>query len=126
MTETCSQIATLAPEYSIEKLGSAGKPLFASSIKIEKNGTECQPGEHGEITVKGPTVMKGYLKNEAADKASFNDGWFKTGDIGYLDVDGFLYVLDRRSDLIISGEKTSIRLKSRPFFCHTPKLRKRG
>ncbi|MFN2747506.1 MULTISPECIES: o-succinylbenzoate--CoA ligase [Bacillus] len=103
MTETCSQIATLAPEYSILKLGSAGKPLFASSIRIEKNGAQCRAGEHGDIIVKGPTVMKGYLKNEAANEASFKEGWFKTGDIGYLDDDGFLYVLDRRSDLIISG-----------------------
>ncbi|KAA6482653.1 o-succinylbenzoate--CoA ligase [Bacillus swezeyi] len=103
MTETCSQIATLAPEYSITKLGSAGKPLFASSIRIEKNGAVCQSREHGEITVKGPAVMKGYLKNEAANQESFEEGWFKTGDIGYFDDDGFLYVLDRRSDLIISG-----------------------
>ncbi|MCY8404033.1 o-succinylbenzoate--CoA ligase [Bacillus sonorensis] len=103
MTETCSQIATLAPEHSIQKLGSAGKPLFASSIRIEKNGAAAKAGEHGEITVKGPTVMKGYLKNKAANKKSFNDGWFRTGDIGYFDDDGFLYVLDRRSDLIISG-----------------------
>ncbi|MBU8788905.1 MULTISPECIES: o-succinylbenzoate--CoA ligase [Bacillus] len=103
MTETCSQVATLAPEYSMTKLGSAGKPLFASGIRIEKNGAPAETGEHGEICVKGPTVMKGYLKNEAANEESFNDGWFRTGDIGYLDDDGFLYVLDRRSDLIISG-----------------------
>ncbi|MEC1021370.1 o-succinylbenzoate--CoA ligase [Bacillus paralicheniformis] len=126
MTETCSQIATLAPEHSIEKLGSAGKPLFASSIKIEKNGTECHPGEHGEITVKGPTVMKGYLKNEAADKASFNDGWFKTGDIGYLDDDGFLYVLDRRSDLIISGGENIYPAEVEAVLLSHPKVAEAG
>ncbi|NPC93844.1 o-succinylbenzoate--CoA ligase [Bacillus sp. WMMC1349] len=103
MTETCSQIATLAPQYSMTKLGSAGKPLFASNIRIEQNGVSLNTSEHGEIIVKGPTVMKGYLKNEAATRESLKDGWFKTGDLGYLDNDGFLYVLDRRSDLIISG-----------------------
>ncbi|MDA1477729.1 o-succinylbenzoate--CoA ligase [Bacillus changyiensis] len=103
MTETCSQIATLTPQYSMTKLGSAGKPLFASNIRIERNGVSCNTGEHGEIIVKGPTVMKGYLKNETVTRESLKDGWFKTGDLGYLDNDGFLYVLDRRSDLIISG-----------------------
>ncbi|MGY2645089.1 o-succinylbenzoate--CoA ligase [Bacillus inaquosorum] len=103
MTETCSQIVTLSPEFSMEKLGSAGKPLFSCEIKIERDGQACEPFEHGEIMVKGPNVMKSYFNRESANEASFQNGWLKTGDLGYLDSDGFLYVLDRRSDLIISG-----------------------
>ncbi|MEC5261580.1 o-succinylbenzoate--CoA ligase [Bacillus amyloliquefaciens] len=103
LTETCSQIVTLSPEFSMEKLGSAGKPLFSCEIRIEKDGNRCAPFEHGEITVKGPNVMKGYYHRDEANKAAFHNGWFKTGDLGYLDDEGFLYVLDRRSDLIISG-----------------------
>ncbi|MCY7941858.1 o-succinylbenzoate--CoA ligase [Bacillus inaquosorum] len=103
MTETCSQIVTLSPEFSMEKLGSAGKPLFSCEIKIERDGQACKPFEHGEIMVKGPNVMKSYFNRESANEASFQNGWLKTGDLGYLDSDGFLYVLDRRSDLIISG-----------------------
>ncbi|QPZ40520.1 o-succinylbenzoate--CoA ligase [Bacillus halotolerans] len=103
MTETCSQIVTLSPEFSMEKLGSAGKPLFSCEIKIERDGKACEPFEHGEIMVKGPNVMKSYFNRESANKASFQNGWLKTGDLGYLDSEGFLYVLDRRSDLIISG-----------------------
>ncbi|MBO1005973.1 o-succinylbenzoate--CoA ligase [Pseudogracilibacillus auburnensis] len=100
MTETASQIITLAPEYSIEKIGSAGKPLFPAQVKIVgENGITMLNGEHGEIVVKGPNVMKGYLNHDHA----FVDGWLYTGDIGYLDSEGFLYVLDRRSDLIVSG-----------------------
>jgi o-succinylbenzoate---CoA ligase len=100
MTETASQFATLAPEYSIEKLGSAGKALFPNQIKIiDETGNELAHGSEGEILVKGPNVTPGYLNRERET----NDGWFHTGDIGYLDDDGFLYVLDRRSDLIISG-----------------------
>lgn len=104
MTETSSQIVTLAPEDSLSKLGSAGKPLFPSQIKIEReDGTQADPGEAGEIVVKGPNVTKGYLNRPEATKEKVKNGWFYTGDIGYLDEEGFLYVLDRRADLIISG-----------------------
>ncbi|WP_307341808.1 o-succinylbenzoate--CoA ligase [Metabacillus malikii] len=103
MTETASQVVTLTPDDSLLKLGSAGKPLFSSELKIINNGIECQPNEEGEIVVKGPTITKGYWKREEATKAAFTDGWLHTGDQGYLDAEGFLYVLDRRSDLIISG-----------------------
>lgn len=104
MTETCSQIVTLAPEYSLIKLGSAGKPLFPSQIKIEaSDGKKKEANEAGEIVVKGPNVTKGYLNRPDATKEAIKNGWFYTGDIGYLDEAGFLYVLDRRSDMIISG-----------------------
>ncbi|MEH7181355.1 o-succinylbenzoate--CoA ligase [Neobacillus vireti] len=104
MTETSSQIVTLAPEYSITKLGSAGKPLFPSQLKVLlDNGEIAPPNKAGEIVVKGPNVTTGYLFRPDATKEKFNDGWFYTGDIGLLDEEGFLYVLDRRSDLIISG-----------------------
>lgn len=104
MTETSSQIVTLSPEDSLTKLGSAGKPLFPAQLKIElQNGVIAQAGAAGEIIVKGPNVTRGYLYRPDASEEKFRDGWFYTGDIGYLDKDGFLYVVDRRSDLIISG-----------------------
>ena len=100
MTETSSQIVTLSPEDSIRKIGSAGKPLFPAQLKIvNHSGETLEPNEVGEITVCGPNVSKGYLNKDNHLK----DGWFFTGDIGYTDSEGFLYVLDRRSDLIISG-----------------------
>jgi o-succinylbenzoate---CoA ligase len=104
MTETASQIVTLAPEYSITKLGSAGKPLFPSQLEIILEDGKIAPTKQaGEIIVKGPNVTKGYLNRPDVIKEKFEQGWFHTGDIGYLDEEGFLYVLDRRSDLIISG-----------------------
>jgi o-succinylbenzoate---CoA ligase len=101
MTETASQFVTLSPEYSLSKLGSAGKALFPSQLKIiDSDGLEQQPLQSGEILVKGPNVTKGYLNKEGSH---LKDGWFATGDIGFVDDEGFLYVQDRRSDLIISG-----------------------
>ncbi|WP_337018545.1 o-succinylbenzoate--CoA ligase [Oceanobacillus massiliensis] len=99
MTETASQIVTLSPKDALERIGSAGKPLFPAQLKIVQ-----LPNEHvGEIHVKGPMVTIGYYKNEAANEKSFAGGWLATGDLGYVDADGFLYVVDRRKDLIISG-----------------------
>lgn len=104
MTETSSQIVTLAPEYSLNKLGSAGKVLFPSQLKIiASDGEEANANEAGEIIVKGPNVTKGYLNRKEETTNKLVNGWLSTGDIGYLDDEGFLYVLDRRSDLIISG-----------------------
>ena len=104
MTETASQIVTLAPEYSLSKIGSAGKPLFPAQIKIvTEDGQVAKPGDGGEIVVKGPNVTTGYLYRPDATNEKLREGWLFTGDIGYLDGDGFLFVLDRRSDLIISG-----------------------
>ncbi|UFT98179.1 o-succinylbenzoate--CoA ligase [Radiobacillus kanasensis] len=98
LTETSSQIATLSPKDALEKLGSAGKALMPAQLKIVQNGTEASPGEAGEIFVKGPMVSSGYYKREPK-----NDAWLATGDVGYEDEEGFLYVLDRRKDLIVSG-----------------------
>lgn len=99
MTETASQIVTLTPRDALEKIGSAGKPLFPAQLKIVNNA----PEPVGEIHVKGPMVTKGYYKNDAASRKAIKDDWLATGDLGYLDENGFLYVVDRRKDLIISG-----------------------
>lgn len=104
MTETASQIVTLSPDYSLAKLGSAGKALFPCEVQIQtEQGKQAEPNQPGEIVVKGPNVTSGYWNRPDATDKALQNGWFHTGDIGYLDEEGFLYVLDRRSDLIISG-----------------------
>ncbi len=103
MTETASQAATLAPTDALRKLGSAGQPLLPLELRIDADGREAAPGEAGEICVRGPMVTAGYYGQPEATAAAIVDGWLHTGDMGHLDAEGFLYVLDRRSDLIISG-----------------------
>jgi O-succinylbenzoic acid--CoA ligase len=104
LTETASQIATLAPEDALRKLGSAGKPLFGSELRIvTEDGSDCPAGVDGEIVVRGPTVTPGYLNHPGETAAAIRDGWLHTGDAGRLDAEGYLYVLDRRDDLIVSG-----------------------
>lgn len=99
LTEAASQVATLPPEDALRKLGSAGKPLLPTELKIEN----AEANGVGEIVVRGPTVTPGYYANAEATAHVLREDWLHTGDIGYLDDEGYLYVLDRREDLIISG-----------------------
>ncbi|MFQ3662649.1 MAG: AMP-binding protein, partial [Chloroflexaceae bacterium] len=103
LTETASQVATLAPADTLRKPGSAGQPLLPTEVRIITAGRDAAPGEVGEICVRGPTVTPGYHGRPDATAAAIVDGWLHTGDLGYRDPEGFLYVVDRRSDLIISG-----------------------
>jgi O-succinylbenzoic acid--CoA ligase len=99
LTETASQVATLAPADALRKLGSAGQPLLPTKLRI----AAATPGEVGEILVSGPTVMRGYINRPEQTALALRDGWLHTGDLGYLDAEGYLYVVSRRNDLIISG-----------------------
>lgn len=103
MTETTAQVATLLAGEVARKPRSAGRPLPLTSLRIERNGEVLPPGEAGDIVVRGPMVTPGYIGREAACDQFLPDGWMRTGDIGRLDDEGYLYVLDRRDDLIISG-----------------------
>jgi long-chain acyl-CoA synthetase len=92
------------------KLGSSGFLVSDLELKIcDDNGNELPHGQKGEIVVKGENVMAGYYRNETATKETIRDGWLYTGDMGYVDKDGFLYVMGRFKSLLISsdGEKYS-------------------
>ena len=103
LTETASQAVTLAPADALRKLGSAGQPLLPMELRIEVEGRAAAPGEVGEICLRGPMVAAGYYGRPDATAEAIRDGWLHTGDLGYLDEEGYLYVVDRRTDLIISG-----------------------
>lgn len=101
LTESTSQAATLRPSELAAHLGSAGKALLPTDIEVRTPLGRAAPGQSGEIFVRGPTISPGYLHGVGKDR--FKDGFFASGDIGYLDDQGYLYVLDRRDDLIVSG-----------------------
>ncbi|MBL8095898.1 MAG: o-succinylbenzoate--CoA ligase [Anaerolineales bacterium] len=104
LTETASQIATQRPEDALRKPGSVGKALPWSRIRVlAEDGTEAPIGTPGEIVIAGPTVFRGYWRDSAATAAALRDDALHTGDIGYVDAEGDLWVLQRRTDLIVSG-----------------------
>jgi long-chain acyl-CoA synthetase len=70
---------------------------------VDADGADVEPGTVGEVWIKGPTVVRGYFNNAAATAGSFTDGWFHTGDLGFVDPDGFLHIVDRLKDLVIRG-----------------------
>jgi o-succinylbenzoate---CoA ligase len=103
LTESCSQAVTLSPGDALRKLGSAGRPLIQLQIRIMEGGKVLPHNTPGTIYLKGPSITPGYDHRPDATDSTIHDGWLSTGDIGYLDSEGYLYVLDRRNDLVISG-----------------------
>jgi len=99
---TC--VSSLNPYYGARKAGSIGLPVRGQQMKIvDPDGSPVDVGEVGEIVVKGPNVMAGYLHNEEATAKTIRDGWLHTGDVGYVDSDGYFFIVDRAKDMIIRG-----------------------
>ena len=104
LTESCSQAATAAPPEVRRKPGSVGKPLLYTQIRIVDGDDRPLPaGEIGEIALRGPNIFAGYEDNPAASQQALRGGWLHTGDLGYLDAEGDLWVVNRRTDLIVTG-----------------------
>jgi fatty-acyl-CoA synthase len=104
LTETAPGVTALPEEDALRKRGSAGKPLFYVDVDIVDDAEMQVPqGEMGEIVIKGPNVFKGYWNNPEETEKVLQYGWFHTGDIGYIDSEGYLYIADRKIDMIISG-----------------------
>jgi long-chain acyl-CoA synthetase len=99
-TESSALISTQPPDE--RRLGSVGLPVPGVEVRIElPDGGTAEPGQDGEICVRGTTVMQGYWNSPEATEFALRDGWLHTGDVGHLDDDGWLYVVDRLKDLII-------------------------
>ena len=105
ITEFSGAIAYWTKHLGIDTLHSHGKPTFFAELKVVDPDTlEPLPAnKDGEIWCQGPMVFSGYWNNATATQAVFKDGWYRTGDIGHFDEEGFLYVVDRLKDMIISG-----------------------
>ncbi|WP_235735322.1 class I adenylate-forming enzyme family protein [Nocardioides alcanivorans] len=104
MTELTNGCCYMDAAHEMEKVGSLGQPVAGMEIRIvDTNHNEVPSGEHGEIIIRGAKVSAGYWRDEETTARSRRDGWFLSGDIGHLDADGYLWFVDRRTDLIKSG-----------------------
>jgi acyl-CoA synthetase (AMP-forming)/AMP-acid ligase II len=104
LTETTSAVVTnVGVEYATHP-DSVGRPNLTAQVRVvDADGGEVDTGRVGEICVRSPQVVKGYWNDDEATRATFRDGWFHSGDIGYVDADGFVYVVDRMKDVVIRG-----------------------
>ncbi len=103
LTETATGFCSQRHDRPI-KAGSVGQIMPGAEIRVVNDeGRPLPPGQVGELTIKGPNVMKGYYKNKEETAQVLKDGWFYTGDMGYMDEDGDLFIVDRKKDLIIRG-----------------------
>jgi acyl-CoA synthetase (AMP-forming)/AMP-acid ligase II len=104
MTEMCGPGSFMNLEEILQKPESAGKPYFNVDLKIvDYNGNTLDSEQIGEIVVRAPHIMIGYWNRPEATQETIRDGWLHTGDLGRLDDEGFLYVVDRQKDMLISG-----------------------
>jgi acyl-CoA synthetase (AMP-forming)/AMP-acid ligase II len=95
--------STFNPPNKDRRPGSCGKPIGNEMKIVGENDEDVPDGELGEIVLRGPNICKGYFKNPEATAKAFVNGWFHTGDIAHRDPDGFYYIADRKSDMIIRG-----------------------
>jgi len=106
LTEGTALTTIVRSDEAARKIGSTGRPLFHVDVKVVDDlGIEVPAGEVGELIQKGPTVMKGYWENPEATRQAIKDGWLYTGDMARRDDEGFVYIVDRKKDMIISGEE---------------------
>ena len=104
LTETVSGDTFLDRDSIVRKLGSVGRPCLYLELDIwDDDGASVPPGERGEVVLRGPKVFKGYWRDPEATTTAFTGGWFHTGDIGMRDADGYLFIVDRLKDMIVSG-----------------------
>src|SRR6185437_9856673 len=102
LTESAALIST-NPTDSV-RAGSVGRPVAGTEVEIrDGDGHPLPPGEPGEVCARSPGIMQGYWRAPEATSEALQDGWLRTGDIGYLDADGYLFIVDRKKDLIIRG-----------------------
>jgi acyl-CoA synthetase (AMP-forming)/AMP-acid ligase II len=103
MTESATVGAYMPPDEFAEHLGSIGKPVLCQMRIADENDAELEPGTPGQILIRGPSVMKGYHRDPEITARTLSGGWLHTGDIGYMDEQGYFFHVDRSKDMIIRG-----------------------
>jgi O-succinylbenzoate-CoA ligase len=104
LTESCGPACLISPEEAIAKAGSTGKAFFHTDVRVvDERGRDIPPGGVGEVLVRGAHVMQGYWNRPDATAETIRDGWLHTGDLATVDAEGYVYIQDRKKDMIISG-----------------------
>lgn len=104
MTETCGIITAVSADFFVDKPSSCGPAMPSFEVKcVDDDGRTVAPGEVGELWVKGAPVIKGYINRPEATAESITDGWLHTGDVARIDEDGFIFIVDRKKDMVLRG-----------------------
>ena len=105
LTETNAVGCIIGDDDYVDRPGSVGQatPPLVDLRLVDENGNEVEQGQRGEICLRSPAIVSGYINQPAATEASFKNGWFHTGDVGYQDEEGFVYIVDRIKEIIIRG-----------------------
>jgi len=123
----CNTGTVLDSENAAERVGSCGRPFFHTEVRVvDDGGKDLPPNEKGEVLLRAPNMMKCYLNRPEDTAATIKDGWLYTGDIGKMDADGFLYILDRKKDMIISGGENIYPAEIEDALLHNPKIKDVG
>jgi acyl-CoA synthetase (AMP-forming)/AMP-acid ligase II len=104
LTESCGPACLTSPEDALRKAGSTGKAFFHTEVRVVcDDGKDVPAGATGEVIIRGRHIMKGYWNRPDATAEALRDGWLYSGDLGTIDAEGFVYIQDRKKDMIISG-----------------------
>jgi len=118
-----STITFLSAEIADKKIGSVGLPVFHGEVRIvDKSGKSVEPGEVGEIIIRGPTLMSGYWNHPDLTAETIRDGWLYTGDLAKKDEEGYFYIVDREKDMYISGGENVYPAEIEKVFFNHPKI----
>jgi fatty-acyl-CoA synthase len=123
-TEASPNITILKAKDSFRKRECVGPPLpFLEVRMVDDQGRDLPTGEVGELICRGPNVMKGYYKNKQATREALQGGWLHTGDLARMDEEGFIYIVDRKKDMIVSGGENIYPREIEEVLYHHPKIR---
>jgi len=103
LTESGGPACVISSDDAVVRAGSTGKAFFHTDVRVVADGRDCAPGEPGEVIVAGPHIMLGYWNRPEATAEAIRDGWLYTGDVATMDADGFVTIMDRVKDMLISG-----------------------
>jgi len=119
----CNTATVLDSENALTKVGSCGRPFFHTEVRVvDDNGQDVPPEVKGEVLLRAPNMMSGYWNRPEDTEAALKGGWLHTGDVGRMDEDGFLYIMDRKKDMIISGGENVYPAEIEDYLRNNPKV----